>query len=99
MIRWGVRPGIVVSSELSARARRSVGVGGEHNTWWIKCAWLPAMEVAATSAAMSVRGNAVIGVVVGGILGTRRIIHSPVHMHLLLHRIEQPQCIMVHLFL
>ncbi len=33
MIRWGVRPGIVVSSELCIRAHRSVGVGGEHNAW------------------------------------------------------------------
>ncbi len=31
MIRWGARPGIVVSSELCARAWRSVGVGGEHS--------------------------------------------------------------------
>ena len=85
-----MRPGIVVSLKLNTRAQRSVGFGGEHNAWWIKCAWLPAMEVAATSAAMSVRGNAVIGVVVGGILGTRRIIHSPVHMHLLSHRIVWP---------
>jgi hypothetical protein len=33
MIRWGVRPGIVTSLELGARAQRSVGVGGEHNAW------------------------------------------------------------------
>ncbi len=37
--RWGVRPEIVVSLELCARARRSVGVGSEHNAWCIKCAW------------------------------------------------------------
>jgi hypothetical protein len=62
---WGVRPGIVVSSELCTRARRSVGAGGEHNTWWKKCACLPGLEGAATLAAMAVRGNAVVGMVVG----------------------------------
>jgi hypothetical protein len=39
-IWWGVRPGIVVSLELCPRARRSVVVGGEHNSWCIKCAQL-----------------------------------------------------------
>jgi hypothetical protein len=38
-IRWGVRPGIVVSLELCVRAQRSDGVGGEHSPWWIKRAW------------------------------------------------------------
>jgi hypothetical protein len=46
MIRWGVRPEIVMSFKLWARAWRSVGVGGEHNAWWIKCTWSSAMEVA-----------------------------------------------------
>ncbi len=96
MIRWGVRPGIVTSLELLARVQRSVGGGGKHNAWWIKCAWLPAIEVAARLAAMAVWGTAVVGIVVGGILGTRGIIHNPVHMHLLPHRIVGPQCIMVH---
>jgi hypothetical protein len=96
MIRWEVRPGIAMSSELCVRALRSVGVGGEHDGWWIKCTWLPAMEVVTMLAAMAVQGNAVVSVVVGGILGTRSIIHNPVHMHLLPHRIVQPQCVMVH---
>jgi hypothetical protein len=65
----------------------SIGVGGEHNAWWIKHAWLPTVEVAATLAAMAVWGNAVVSMVIGGILGTRGIIHNPVRMHLLLHRI------------
>ncbi len=95
MIRWGVRPGIVVSLEPCARAWRNVGVGGEHNAWWIKRAWLLTVEVAATLAAMAVWGTAVVGVVVGGILRTRGIIHNPVCMHLLLHRIVQPRCVMV----
>ncbi len=95
MIRWGVRPGIVVSLELCTRAQRSVGVGGEHNVWWIKHAWLPAMEVAATLAAMGTWGTAVAGVIIGVILGTRGIIHNPVRMHLLPHRIVRPRCVML----
>jgi hypothetical protein len=82
MIRWGVRPGIVMSLELCVRARRSVGLGGEHNAWWIKRPWSPAMEVAATLAAMAVWGTAVVSAVVSGILGTRGIIHNPVQLHL-----------------
>jgi hypothetical protein len=79
------------AKELCARARRSVGVGEEHNAWWIKFTWSLAVEVAATLAAMAVRGNAVVGGVVGGLLGCRGIIHNPVHMHLLPHRIVRPQ--------
>jgi hypothetical protein len=94
-IRWGVRPGIVTSLELCARARRSVGVGGEHNAWWIKYAWSPAMEVAATLAVMAMWGNVVVVIVAGGMLQTRGIIHNPVRMHLLLHRIVWPRCVMV----
>jgi hypothetical protein len=47
-------------------------------------------------AVMAVRGNALVGVVVGGIPGTRLIIHNAVHMHLLPHKIVPPRCIMVH---
>jgi hypothetical protein len=90
MIRWGVRPRIVTSSELCARAWRNVGFGGEHYAWWIKRAWSAAMEVAATLTAMAVWGTAVAGVVVGGMLGTRGIIHNPVRMHLLPQRIVRP---------
>ncbi len=61
-----------------------------------KRAWLPATEVAATLAAMAVSGTALVGMVVGGMLGTRGIIHNPVYMHLLLHSIVRPKCIMVH---
>jgi hypothetical protein len=96
MIRWVVRPRIVVSSELCARAWRSVGIGGKQNTWWIKCAWLPAMEGAATLATMAIRGTAVVGMVIDGRLGTRGIIHNPVRMHLLPHRIVWPRCVMLH---
>jgi hypothetical protein len=90
MIRGGMRPGIVVSLELNARTRRSVGVGGEHNLWWIKLTWSMVVEVAATLAAMALRGNALVGRIAGELLGYRGIIHNPVHMHLLLHRIVQP---------
>jgi hypothetical protein len=82
-IRRGVRHG--------AKAQRRVGVGGEHNAWCIKLAWSPAVEVAATLAAMAMRGNAMVGEVVGGLLVCRGIIHNPVYVHLLLHRIMQPQ--------
>jgi hypothetical protein len=96
MIRWGVRPRIVVSLELCTRTQRSVGVGGEHSAWWIKRSWSPAVEVAATLAAMAALSTAVVGVVVGGILGTKGISHNPVCMHWLPHIIVRPQCIMVH---
>jgi hypothetical protein len=46
--------------------------------------------------AMAVWDTAVVVVVIGGILGTRDISHKPVCMHLLLHRIVWPQCIMIH---
>jgi hypothetical protein len=45
---------------------------------------------------MALWGTAVVCVVVGGILGNRGIIHNPVCMHLLLHRVVRPQCVMVH---
>ena len=53
---------MVVSLELSVRARRRVGVGGEHSAWWMKRAWSPAVEVDVTLAAMDVVGR--VGVVV-----------------------------------
>ena len=65
MIRWGVRPGMVVSLELRARAHRRVGDGGEHSAWWMKCAWPPAVEVVATLAAMAVRDSGGVVVFVG----------------------------------
>ncbi len=65
MIRWGVRPGIVVSSELRVRARRRVGDGGEHSAWWMKRAWSPAVEVVAMLAAMAMRDSGGVVVFVG----------------------------------
>ncbi len=56
---------MVVSSELRARARRRDGVGGEHNAWWMKCALSPAVEVAATLAAMAMRDSGRVVVFVG----------------------------------
>ena len=79
-----------MSSELRARAQRSDGVGGEHNAWCIKRARSPAVEVAATLAAMAMRGNVMDGRVVGGLLVCRGIIRNPVCMHLLPHRIVWP---------
>ena len=65
MIRWGVRPGMVVSLELRARACRRDGVGGEHSDWWMKRAWSPAVEVSATLAAMAVMDSGGVVVFVG----------------------------------
>jgi hypothetical protein len=56
---------MVVSLELRARIRRRDGVGGEHSAWWMKCAWSPAVEVAATLAAMAVRDSGGVVVFVG----------------------------------
>ncbi len=55
-----MRPGIGVSLELCSRAWRNVGVGGEHNTWCIKCAWLLAVEVAVALAAMAMRAQSLM---------------------------------------
>ena len=49
-----------------------------------------AVEVAAMLAAMAIWGTAVVGVVLGGILGCRGIIYNPMCMHLLPHRIVWP---------
>ena len=65
MIRWGVRPGMVVSSELHVRAPRRDGVGGEHSAWWMKRAGLPAVEIAATLAAMAVMDSGGVVVLLG----------------------------------
>ncbi len=51
-----MKPGMVMSSELHARAPMRDGVGGEHRAWWMKRTRSPAVEVAATLAAMAVRG-------------------------------------------
>ena len=53
---------MVVSSELCVGARRRDGVRGEHSAWWMKRSWSPAVEVAATLAAMAVMDSG--GVVV-----------------------------------
>jgi hypothetical protein len=54
------------------------------------------MEVAATLVAVAMWGTAVVGVVDGGMLGASGIIHNPVRIHLLLHRIVRPRCVTVH---
>jgi hypothetical protein len=48
---------MVASLELRARARRRVGIGGEHSAWWMKCAWSLAVEVDTTLAAMDMVGR------------------------------------------
>ncbi len=54
------------------------------------------MVVAATLAAMVARGNAMVGKVIDGLLVCRGIIHNPVHIHLLPHRIMRLWCVIVH---
>ena len=41
-------------------------VGGEHSAWWRKRAWSPAVEVAATLAAMAMGGRPLVGGIIGG---------------------------------
>ena len=48
---------MVASSELRARTRWRVGIGGEHSDWWMKRVWSPAVEVDATLVAMDVVGR------------------------------------------
>jgi hypothetical protein len=66
MMRCGVRPGNVLSLVLCTRARRRDVVGGEQSAWWRKHAWLPAVEVVATLAAMTIEGRLLVGGIVGG---------------------------------
>jgi hypothetical protein len=66
MMRCGVRPGNVLSLVLCARARRRDVVGGEQSAWWRKHAWSPAVDVAATLAAMAMEGRLLVSGIVGG---------------------------------
>ncbi len=61
-----MRPGNVLSLVLRARARRRDVVDGEQSAWWRKCAWPPAVEVAATLATMAMGGRLLVGSIVGG---------------------------------
>ncbi len=65
-MRCGVRPGNFLSSVLHAKARKRDVVGGEQSAWWRKRAWLPAVEVAATLAAMAMRGRLLVSGIIGG---------------------------------
>ena len=56
---------MVASSELRVRACRRDGVRGEHSAWWMKCAWSPALEVAAMLAAMAMRDSGGVVVFIG----------------------------------
>jgi hypothetical protein len=96
MMRCGVRLGNVLSSVLRARARRRDVVGGEQCGWWRKRALLLAVEVAVTLVAMVMGGRLLVGSIVSGSMGWRGIIHNPVRMHLLPHRIMRPQYLIKH---
>ncbi len=66
MMRCGVRSENVLSLVLHAKSRMREGVAGEQSAWWRKCAWLPAVEAAATLAAMAMGGRPLVGGIVGG---------------------------------
>ncbi len=65
-MRSGVRLGNVLTLVLRTRARRRDGVGGEQSAWWRKRTLSPAVEVAATLAAMAMGGRPLVGGIVGG---------------------------------
>ncbi len=90
-------PGMVTSSELVANAQSRVAVGGKQRAWWMKCACSAAVDVASMLAAMAIgRALAVAcsGMRAGDVV--RGMIHRLVHVHLLLHRIVLPWCVIVH---
>ncbi len=90
-------PGMVTSSELVANARSRVAAGGEQRAWWMKRACSAAVDVASMLAATAI-GRALAVACSGMRAGdmVRGIIHRPVHVHLLLHRIVLPWCVIVH---
>jgi hypothetical protein len=88
---------MVTSSELVAKAHSRIAAGGKQRTWWMKCACFATVDVASMLAAMVIgRALAVAcsGMRVGDMV--RGIIHRPVHVHLLLHRIVLLWCVIVH---
>ncbi len=88
---------MVTSSELVANARSRVAAGGKQRAWWMKRACSAAVDVASMLAAMAIgRAMAVAcsGMRAGDVV--RGIIHRPVHLHLLPHRIVLPWYMIVH---
>jgi hypothetical protein len=92
-----VSPGVVTNSELVANARSRVTAGDEQRTWWMKRACSAAVDIALMLAATAI-GRALAVACSGMRAGdmVRGIIHRPVWVHLLLHRIVLPQCMIVH---
>jgi hypothetical protein len=88
---------MVTSSELVANARSRVTAGGKQRAWWMKRTCSAAVDVVLMLAAMAI-GRALAVTCSGMRLGdvVRGIIHSPVHVHLLPHRIVLPRCVIVH---
>jgi hypothetical protein len=92
-----VSPGMVISSELVANARSRVTAEGKQRAWWMKRACSTAVDVALMLAATAIgRALAVAcsGMRVGDVL--RGIIHRPVRVYLLPHRIVLSRCVIVH---
>jgi hypothetical protein len=96
-MRCAVSPGMVTSSELVANARSRVAARGKQRAWWMKRACSAAVDVALMLAATAIgRALAVAcsGMRAGDVV--RGVIHRPVHVHLLPHRIVLPRCMIVH---
>ncbi len=93
-----VSPGMVTSSELVANVHSRVAAGGKQRAWWMKRACSAAVDVTSMLAAMAI-GRALAVACSGMRAGemARGIIHRPVRMHLLPHRIVLPRCVIVHL--
>ncbi len=86
-------------SELVANACSRVATGGKQRAWWMKCACFATVGVVSMLVATAI-GRALAVTCSGMRAGdvARGIIHRPVHMHLLPHRIVLPQCMIVHSF-
>jgi hypothetical protein len=88
---------MVVSSELVDKAHRMGAAGGKQRAWWMKRACSAAVDVASMLVAMAIgRALAVAcsGMRAGDVV--RGIIHRPVRVHSLPHRIVLPWCMIVH---
>jgi hypothetical protein len=84
-------------SELVANAHSRVATGGKQRAWWMKRACSTAVDVAlilATTAIGRPLAVACSGMRAGDVV--RGIIHRPVHVHLLPHRIVLPRCVIIH---
>ncbi len=88
---------MVTSSELVANARIRVAARGKQRAWWMKSACSSAVDLVSMLAATAIgRALAVACSRMRAVDVVRGIIHRPVHVHLLLHRIVLPRCVILH---